>query len=200
MNGQGDGLSVVQNIFIFFRQPVFGVLGPVDMNFPQGHGMVADEDPGHLDRNSNDDNINDHNVENVGPGAEVDIGINQHIEQEDPLPGGSRRRPREEDEEDSSKRFRWWDECTDCDWDSCFDSDVSSIVSEDSDEDDIVAEEKEEDPLPGATRKREREEEDKDDEDDIVEEEVDPLAGVSRKRGRDEEDEDERSIKKSRWL
>lgn len=181
---------MVQNIFL--RQPIFGVPGPVDMNFPQEHRVAPDENPGHPDHNYPI-------VEYVGPGAEVDVGINQHIEQEDPLPGGSRWRSEEDDEGDdksNSKRFRWWDECAYSDWDSCTDSDVSSITSEDSDEDDIVGEEEEEeDPLPGGTRKRER---DKKDEDDTVKEEMDPCTGVSRKRERDGEDEDERTTKKSR--
>ncbi len=161
MNGQGDGPNMVRNTFIFFRQPVFGVHVPVDMNFPQRHGMASREELGDLDRNGNDDNINDHNVEDVGPGAELDVTINQHIEQEGPVPGGSRPRSREKedgDEETSSKRFRWWDEFADSDSDNCFDSDVSSrYESEHSDEDDNVTEE-EVDPLPGATGKRERDE------------------------------------------
>lgn len=111
----------------------------------------------HLDRNGNNDNMNDHDVEDAGPAAEVDIGINQHVEQkEDPLPGGSGQQSREEDDEDEesrSKRFRWWDELADSDCDSCFDS-------EDRNGDDLVTEEEEEDPLPGVSRKRERDEED----------------------------------------
>lgn len=222
MRGQGDGRHVA-NIFIFFRQPVFGFLERVNRIFPQRRIGAGDE-LRQLDQNGNDNIIN-HNVEDVGL-AEVEVEINQHVEPEEPLPGGSRRRPREEDDDDdesSRKRFRWWDEITDSDCESCSDdSDVSSIGYE-SDEDDLVAEDEAEDLLSGATRERKSNEQDdvddivteerdsypgvsrkrqsneQDDVDGIVTEERDSYPGVSRKRERDEEDEDERSAKKSRW-
>lgn len=84
-------------------------------------------------------NIGENNAALVGPNAEANVGIYQHIGQEDPLLGGSRRQPREEDDEDeegSSKRFRWWDELADSDSDAGYDSDDSSTGYESENSDD----------------------------------------------------------------
>lgn len=162
MNGQGDGHVVTHIIIIFFGHPVLEVVGPVAMNFPQGHDIAAIEGPGELDPNIDvDNNMNNPNMEDVHPDAGTDMEINQQAEEEDPLLGVSRQRSREEDddedEERSCKRFRWWDEFADSDSDSCYDS--FSLIGMDSDAD---ASDEEEDPLPGATTKRKRDDKDKD--------------------------------------
>lgn len=131
-----------------------------------------DDDNVDIDNVNNIDNIDNHNVDNVddnneiaedaGARAEVEVGIevNQGVEEDDPLPGGSGRRSREEDgqdvEEGSSKRPRWWEEF-DCTSDSDTDRDDNN-TDKNTGNCPVKhgAEVAEEDPLPGPSRERSR--------------------------------------------
>ncbi|GAA6214212.1 myb-like protein D [Lates japonicus] len=126
----------------------------------------GDNDTGHNADNSNE------NVEGASTSAGVEV--DQGVEEDNPLPGGSRKRSRDDDEEDndsnSSKQFRWWDEfadsCTDCSSEGyatdCDDNNTDSYTDwattnspiERAGADDEVAED---DPQPGPSRTRSRE-------------------------------------------
>ncbi len=57
-----------------------------------------------------DSYCSDADDEDIDEDAGADMEVNHHVKEDDPLPGGSRKRGRDVDEEDerSSKRFRGW--------------------------------------------------------------------------------------------
>ncbi|XP_044204634.1 surface protein-like isoform X1 [Thunnus albacares] len=146
-------------------------LGILDGGFGAGLNVLQ-----HQHAADNHDNVGNNNVENnVGNGdnnvAVEDAGMedNQDIPEEDPLPGGSRRRSREEDEdieERSSKRFRWWDEFADSDSDSDDDVDCTgmNLVQDPGADMEVNQHVREEDSLPNGSTKRSREDDEEEDE------------------------------------
>lgn len=143
--------------------------------FQQQHAPVNYDNIGNdnvEDSVDNDENIGNNNVGNVDNGAGIEY--NQDVSEEDPLPGGSRRRSREEDEEDeerSRKQFQWWDEFADSDSDCGSDSDSDSTGDDYMECTGIIPVQHagafvkvnqhvgEEDQLPGGSNKRSREDE-----------------------------------------
>ncbi|KAM7395510.1 hypothetical protein PAMA_006996 [Pampus argenteus] len=128
-------LLIGQEVFAFFQRRIW------DENNLANIVNVVDN--GNENDNNNDvDNDNNRQVEDAGgAGAEDDMEFNQHVEEENSLPGISSRRSREKDagnEENGSKRFRAWRELSDSD--------------------------SEEDPLPRGSRRRSREKDDGDEE------------------------------------
>ncbi len=142
------------------------------------HNNNVDDNVDNIDNpNVGQIDIDNESAEEAGTSAwvEVGIGANQCVEEDDPLPGQSRRRSREEDgqdlEERSSKRFRWWDEFAESSTDS--DSDNTDYADNDTDKNTgnspvrpagAGAEVSEQDPLPGPSRKRSLKHDKKEDE------------------------------------
>ncbi|XP_071318118.1 myb-like protein D [Trachinotus anak] len=127
-------------------------------------GNHGNADNLHIHNDNVDDNVDNNNEHARDAGTSTGVEVDQGVEDEDPLPGGSRRRSsEEEDEQDnedrSSKQFRWWDELAD----SSTDSDTNSNDTERNTRNSPVkylgadVEVAEEDPLPGPSRKRSRE-------------------------------------------
>ncbi|KAM7367998.1 hypothetical protein PAMP_014254 [Pampus punctatissimus] len=166
-------LLIGQEIFAFFQRRIWDENNLVNIANVINNGNEND--------NNNDvDNDNNHQIEDAGAGAEDDMEFNQHVEEENSLPGLSKRRSREKDaenEKNGSKRFRAWKELSDSD--------------------------SEEDPLPRESRRRRSREKDDEDEESTSsihfrwwdefassDSEEDPLPGCSSKRESNEHDEE----------
>ncbi|KAM7372879.1 hypothetical protein PAMP_007772 [Pampus punctatissimus] len=212
MEGRGNGNDTVLQIFgpagdgvpsIDIQNEIFTWIEVLEnlLTFNQGFGVevhivnVADHHNNIGNDNVEDNANNNENIDVVNIDNDVgfeDAGVedNQDVSEENPLPGGSRKRSREDGEDEESEQFRWLDDsdsdCYDSDSD-CYDSDADSTG------DDHVAStgmNPVQDVGVGANMEVNQHAR-----------EVDPLPGVSKKRSREnDEEENEQGCKKSRRL
>ncbi|KAM7372881.1 hypothetical protein PAMP_007774 [Pampus punctatissimus] len=190
----GDGVPSMNIQNVIFAWIVFlenlGIVNPgfgVEIHIVNHHNNIGNNNV--EDNANNNENIDNNNVVNVDNDVGFeDAGVedNQDVSEENPLPGGSRKRSREDRESEESEQFRWWDEFADSDSD-CYDSDADSTG------DDHVAStgmNPVQDVGVGANMEVNQHAR-----------EVDPLPGGSKKRSREnDEEEDEQGCKKSRRL